>query len=53
MKMGPFPYTGSENMAADQGHHVLQYFINIIENAQQLLGIEDLFGTSANGTVGI
>ena len=40
-------------MAADHGHHVLQYFINIIANAQQLLDMEDLFGTSANWTVGI
>ena len=28
-------------MAADQGHHVLQYYINIIANAQQLLDTED------------
>ena len=28
-------------MAADQGHHVLQYNINIIANAQQLLNTED------------
>ena len=48
MKMGPWPYTASENMAADQGHHVLQDYINSIANAQQLLGMEDLFGTSAN-----
>ena len=47
------PYTASENLAADQGHHVLQYYINIIANTQQLLDIEDLFGTSANWTVGI
>ena len=47
MKMGPQPYTASENMAADQGHHVLQYYINIIANAQQLLDMEGLFGTSA------
>ena len=40
-------------MAADQGHHVLQYYINIIANARQLLDMEDLFGTSANWTVGI
>ena len=53
MKMGPQPYTASENMAADQGHHVLQYYINIIANVQQLLDMEDLFGTSANWTVGI
>ena len=43
MKMGPEPYTASENMAADQGHNVLQYYINIIANAQQLLDMEDLF----------
>ena len=42
------PYTASETLAADQGHYVLQYYINIIANAQQLLDIEDLFGTSAN-----
>ena len=48
MKMGPYPYTASENIAADQGHHVLQYYINIIANAQQLLDDEDLFGASAN-----
>ena len=35
-------------MVADQGHNVLQYYINIIANAQQLLDMEDLFGTSAN-----
>ena len=29
-------------MAADQGHHVLQYYINIIANAQQSLDMEDL-----------
>ena len=28
-------------MAADQGHHLLQYYINIIANAQQLLDMED------------
>ena len=48
MKMGPKPCTASETLAADQGHHVLQYHINIIANAQQLLDMEDLFGTSAN-----
>ena len=37
-------------MAADQGHHVLQYYINIIANAQQLLDMEDFFGTLANCT---
>ena len=35
-------------MAADQGNHVLQYYINSIANAKQLLDMEDLFGTSAN-----
>ena len=35
-------------MAADQGHHVLQYYINIIANALQFLDMEDLFGTSSN-----
>ena len=35
-------------MAADRGYHVLQYYINIIANAQQLLDMEDLFGTSTN-----
>ena len=34
-------------MAADQGHHVLQYYLNIIADAQQLLDMEDLLGTSA------
>ena len=53
MKMGPSPYTASENMAADHRHHVLQYYIKIIANAQQLLDMEDLFVTSANLTVGI
>ena len=28
-------------MAADQGHHMLQYYINILANAQQLLDMED------------
>ena len=28
-------------MAADQGHHVLQYYINIMANTQQLLDMED------------
>ena len=46
--MGPKPYNASENMAADQGLNVLQDYINIIANAQQLLDIEDLFGTPAN-----
>ena len=45
--MGPLLYAASENLAADQGHHVLQYYINIIANTQQLLDIEDVFGTSA------
>ena len=53
MKMGPQPYTASENMAADQGYHVLQYSINIKENTLQQLNMEDLFGTSAIWTVGI
>ena len=48
MKMGTYPYTASKNLAADQGHHVLQYYINIIANALQLLDMEDVFGTSAN-----
>ena len=48
MKMGSKPYKASENLAVDQGHHVLQYYINIIANAQQFLAMEDLFGTSAN-----
>ena len=43
LKMGPYPYTASENLAADQGHHVLQYYINIIANTQQLLDMADLF----------
>ena len=48
MNMGPQPYTASENVATDQGHQVLQYLINIIANTQQLLDMEDLFGTPAN-----
>ena len=48
MKMGPQPYTASENKSADLGHDVLQYYINIIANAKQLLDMNDLFGTSAN-----
>ena len=48
MKMDPWRYTTSKNLAADQGHHVLQYYINIIANTQQLFDMEDLFGTSAN-----
>ena len=52
-KWGQWPYTASENMAADQGHHVLQHYMNITANAQQLLDMEDLFVTSANLTVGI
>ena len=46
--MGPYLYTASKNMAADRGHHVIQYYINIIANAQQLLDMEDIFGTSVN-----
>ena len=42
------PNTASEDLAADQRHHVLQYYINIITNAQQLLDMEDLFGTLVN-----
>ena len=48
MKMGPLPYTASKKLAADHGHLLLQYHINIIANAQQLLDMEDLFGTSAD-----
>ena len=48
MKMNSLPYKASENLAVDQGHHVLQYYINIIANAQQFLAMEDLFGASAN-----
>ena len=51
--MGPLPYKASENLAADKGHLVLQYNINIIAYTQQLSDMEDLFGTSANCTVGI
>ena len=40
-------------MAADQGHHVLHYYINIIAKAQQLFEVEDVFETSANWKVGI
>ena len=47
MKMGPYPYTAYENLAEDQGHSVLKYYINIIANTQQSLDMEDLFGTSA------
>ena len=46
--LGPSLRIKRKNMAADQGHHVLQYYINIIANAQQLLDMEDLFGTPAN-----
>ena len=46
-------YTASENLAADKRHSVLQYFMTIIEYTQLLLDMEDLFGTSANCTVGI
>ena len=53
MKMGPWPYTASENLAADKGHHVLQYYKSIRANTQQLLDMEDLFGTSAKWTLGI
>ena len=35
-------------MPVDHGQHALQYYINIIANAQQLLDMEDLFRTSAN-----
>ena len=45
MKMGPNPYTASENSAADKGHKVLQYYMSIIAYTQQLLDMEDLFGT--------
>ena len=48
MKMGTYQYTASENLAADREHHVLQYYINIIANAQQFFDMEDVFGTSAN-----
>ena len=47
LKMGTYPYTAPEKLAADQGHHVLQYYINIIAITQQLLDMEDLFGTPA------
>ena len=32
------PYTASENLAADQGHHMLQYYINIIEKYAAFIG---------------
>ena len=50
--MGPEPYTASEHLAADKGHYVLKFYITIIAYTQQLLVMEDLFGTSANCTVG-
>ena len=51
--MGLEPYTASEHLAADKGHYVLKFYITIIAYTQQLLVMEDLFGTSANCTVGI
>ena len=51
--MGLRPYTASENFAADKGHKVLQYYMTIITYTQQLFDMEDLFGTSANSTVGV
>ena len=51
--MGPKPFTASENLAADKGHKVLQYYMTIIAYTQQLLDMEDVFGTSANSTVGL
>ena len=45
LKMGTWSYTASENLTAYQGHHMLQYYINIIANTQQLLDMEDFFGT--------
>ena len=53
MKMGPKPYTAFENLAADRGHYVLQYYMAIITYTQQLLDMEDLFVSSANCRVGI
>ena len=53
MKMGPYPVTASEHLAADKGHLVLIYYMTIIAYTQQLLDMEDLFGTSANCMVGI
>ena len=50
MKMGP---TASENVAADEGHQVPQYKLTIVAYTQIFLDMEDLFGTSANWTVGI
>ena len=41
MKMGPKPYTAPENLAADKGHYVLQYYLTIIAYTQQLLDMED------------
>ena len=38
MKIGPWPYTASENLAADQGNHVLQYYINIIGIYAAIIG---------------
>ena len=35
------PYTASENLAADKGHCVLQYYMTIIAYTQQLLDMED------------
>ena len=48
IKMGPYLYEASEKLAADQEYQMLQYYINIIAYTQQLLDMEDLFGTTAN-----
>ena len=53
MKMAPWPYKASENLAADKGHLVLQFYMIIIAYTQQFSDMADLFETSANCTVGI
>ena len=37
----------SENLAADRNYLVLQYSVTILAYPQQVLGLADLFGTSA------
>ena len=53
MKMGSFPYTVTLTLAADKRYLVLQYSMAFISYTQQVLDMEDLFGTLANYTVGI
>ena len=48
-----FQYTASQTLAGDRGYLVLQYSMTMIAYTQQVLNMEDLFGTVANCTVGI